>query len=153
YSVFVPTSNMPFFNRNMDWTNGSIPSYVELQKGVKPEALVEPIKHLMKVNGSPFVQANLKVAPIALTEYYLNENGGTARKMIFTLSSIALFILGMAIINFVNLSVSRSGTRMKEIGIRKVLGGLRRQLRMQFLTESVLLSVASTVVALLAYVM
>ncbi|HEV9035264.1 MAG TPA: FtsX-like permease family protein, partial [Puia sp.] len=46
-----------------------------------------------------------------------------------------------------------STSRMKEIGIRKVLGGLRRQLRIQFLTEAILLAMASTVVALLLYVL
>ena len=149
--VFVPASNLTFFNRNMNWTNGAIPSYVELQKDVKPAALDGPIAQLLKLNAPPVIASNLRVVPVALTDYYLNDNNGMARKMIYTLSFVALFILGMAIINFVNLSVSRSATRMKEIGIRKVLGGLRRQLRMQFLTESILLSTAATIVALLIY--
>jgi cell division protein FtsX len=151
--VFVPASNMAYFNRNMDWSNTSIPSYVELQKGVKPEALEAPIAHLLKVNAPPVITTNMRVVPVSLTDYYLDNNTGTARKMIYTLSFIALFILGMAIINFVNLSVSRSQSRMKEIGIRKVLGGLRRQLRVQFLTESILLSLAATIVALMLYIL
>jgi putative ABC transport system permease protein len=149
--IFVPSSNLAFFGRNMDWANPSIVSYVELQKGVKPEALDGPITHLLKVNTGPSVQANLRVIPTLLTDYYLDANGGTGRKMIYTLSFIALFILVMAIINFINLSVSRSSLRMREIGVRKVLGGLRRQLRRQFLTESILLALASTVVALVWY--
>ena len=40
--IFVPASNLAFFGRNMDWSNLSIVSYIELQKGVKPEALAEP---------------------------------------------------------------------------------------------------------------
>ncbi len=55
------------------------------------------------------------------------------------LSSIALFILLMAIINFINMSVSRSAARMREIGIRKVLGGIKQQLILQFLIESVII--------------
>jgi len=54
----------------------------------------------------------------------------------YILSAIALFILLIACINFVNLTVARSVKRAKEIGIRKVIGGTRRQLMIQFLSES-----------------
>ena len=151
--IFVPSSNLDFFSRNMDWPNINIVSYIELQKGVRPEALAGPIQHLLKVNTPPNIQANLVVQPVLLTDYYLAADGGTVRNMVYTMSFVALFILGMAIINFINLSVSRSHSRLKEIGIRKVLGGLRRHLRMQFLTESILLALGSTIVALLIYVL
>ncbi len=144
--IFVPTANLPFFGRNMDWQNIFIPSYVELQPGVRPEQLVEPIHHLIKIN-FPQVADLLKVNPRPLTEYYLF----TARRMITTMSYIAAFILLMAVINFVNLAVGRSASRMKEIGVRKVLGGLRTQLIGQFLAESFLLSVLATAFALLLY--
>ena len=149
--IYVSSVNLTFFGRNMDWPNRNIVSYVELQKGVRPEALDEPIKHLLKANTSPNIQANLRVKPVLLTDYYLQAEGGTVEKMIYTLSFVALFILGMAIINFINLSVSRSHMRLREIGIRKVMGGLRRQLRAQFLTESIVLALGSTAVALLIY--
>ena len=96
----------------MDWSNTAIPNYVELQKGVKPEALEGPIAHLLKVNTPPVIATNMRVMPIALTDYYMESNGGTPKNMIYTLSFVALFIVGMAIINFVNLSVSRSHSRM-----------------------------------------
>jgi putative ABC transport system permease protein len=149
--IFVPTSNLAYFGRNMDWPNGSIASFVELQKGVTPEDLKEPIHHLLRLNTTPNVVTNLYVKAVPLTRWYLETNNGAVEKMLYTLAFIALFILGMAVINFINLSVSRSSTRMKEIGIRKVLGGLRRQLRMQFLTESIVLAVASTALALVLY--
>jgi putative ABC transport system permease protein len=57
----------------------------------------------------------------------------------YILSGIALFILLIASINFVNLTIARSVRRAKEIGIRKVVGGERRQLILQFLGESFLL--------------
>ena len=73
----------------------------------------------------------------------------------YILTGIALFILAIACINFVNLTVARSLKRAKEIGIRKVVGGRRKQLIMQFLGESFilsfiafLLSIALVVVAL-----
>jgi putative ABC transport system permease protein len=65
----------------------------------------------------------------------------------YILSGIALFILLIACINFVNLTVARSVKRAKEIGIRKVVGGDRRQLIMQFLGESFLLCIIAFVLA------
>jgi putative ABC transport system permease protein len=149
--IIVPTVNLAFFGRNMDWTNGHIANYIELQKAVSPEALTIPIRRLIKANTDPSVSDNLRVVPISLPSYYLKGNGGTVLKMVYTLLVIGVFILLMAVINFVNLSVGRSSSRMKEIGIRKVLGGMRRELIMQFLTESVLLAVVATALALLLY--
>ncbi|HVV07059.1 MAG TPA: ABC transporter permease, partial [Puia sp.] len=57
----------------------------------------------------------------------------------YIISAIALFILLIACINFINLTVARSVKRAKEIGIRKVIGGTRKQLMIQFLSESFIL--------------
>ncbi|HVS97622.1 MAG TPA: ABC transporter permease [Puia sp.] len=145
-TVFIPVVSQQFFGRNMGWQNIYIPSYVELQPGVKPEQLAGPIRHLIKVNASQFA-ADLTVKPRPLTEFYL----AGAKPMVLTLLYIAVFILAMAVINFVNLSVGRSAARMKEIGVRKVLGGIRLQLIRQFLTESILLVVLASGLALLLY--
>jgi len=67
----------------------------------------------------------------------------------YILTGIALFILVIACINFVNLTVARSIKRAKEIGIRKVVGGQRRQLIMQFLGESSILSFIAFVFAII----
>ena len=67
----------------------------------------------------------------------------------YILIGIALFILVIACINFINLTVARSLKRAKEIGIRKVVGGQRRQLITQFLSESFLLSFLAFVFAIL----
>ena len=66
----------------------------------------------------------------------------------YILSGIALFVLLIACINFVNLTVARSVKRAKEIGIRKVIGGSRRQLIKQFLGESFLLCTIAFVLAI-----
>jgi putative ABC transport system permease protein len=67
----------------------------------------------------------------------------------YILSGIALFILLIACINFINLTVARSVKRAKEIGIRKVVGGERKQLIMQFLGESFLLCTTAFLLAII----
>ncbi|MBO9620525.1 MAG: ABC transporter permease, partial [Niabella sp.] len=152
-SIFVPTTNYAYFGRNDldNWNNIQIASYVELQEGVKPGDLTGPVKQLLKQNTPPSVQANLTVKPVALDVYHLLRNNAAVKRMLYTLSFVALFILIMAVINFVNISISSSGTRMREIGVRKVIGGLRVQLVLQFLSESIILVALATVLAIAAY--
>ncbi|CCH52427.1 protein of unknown function DUF214 [Fibrisoma limi BUZ 3] len=69
-------------------------------------------------------------------------------KYVYIFSAIALFILLLACINFMNLSTAGSAGRSKEVGIRKVLGSVQKQLVSQFLTESVLLTLLALVLAL-----
>lgn len=92
-----------------------------------------------------------------LTDMHLNkdlpaDNGLVDRSQpmySYILSGIVLFILAIACINFVNLTVARSLKRAREIGIRKVVGGDRRQLTLQFLGESFLLCFGAFVFALI----
>jgi ABC-type antimicrobial peptide transport system permease subunit len=74
-----------------------------------------------------------------LRAYYLQKDGGLVKQTVTALTLVGVFVLLMAIVNFINLTVSRSGTRLKEIGVRKVMGGIRQQLIFQFLAESALL--------------
>jgi putative ABC transport system permease protein len=74
-------------------------------------------------------------------------------KYVYIFSAIALFILLIACINFMNLATARSAHRAKEVGVRKVLGSLKLQLVNQFLAESLLISFLSFLLAIgLAYV-
>jgi len=70
-------------------------------------------------------------------------------KTIWILLSIAAGVLLIACINFTTLAIGRSARRAKEVGVRKVLGGERRQLVTQFLSEAIILSVFSTILGLL----
>lgn len=72
-------------------------------------------------------------------------------KYVYIFSAIALFILMIAAINFINLSTARSAGRAREVGIRKVLGSYRKQLIGQFLTESMVLSLVSMTIAILLF--
>jgi putative ABC transport system permease protein len=68
-------------------------------------------------------------------------------KYVYIFAAIALFVLLIACINFMNLSTARSARRAKEVGIRKALGSLKEQLITQFITESVLLTLLAALIA------
>jgi len=149
-SFFISEKNISFFGRNMDWANPYIVNFIELKPGIVPADLVKPIHDLVSKHVP--LQANLAIPYLtSLKQYYLDANNGLVRKMLYALSGIAFFILFMAVINFVNMSISRSATRMREIGVRKVLGGLKKQLIGQFLTESIVLVFFAGLVALGIY--
>jgi putative ABC transport system permease protein len=89
-----------------------------------------------------------KLTDIHLTSHLadeIEENGNINRVYIF--SAVALFILFIACINYMNLSTARSALRAKEIGIRKVVGAQRKEIITQFLSESVLMSWLSLLLA------
>lgn len=152
--LFVSEKDLPFFGRFMDkWSSTHIAGYLQLQKGVKPSDLAQPMQMLIAKNAPKEISANLTPELKPLSTYYLNFNNGMVQKMIYALSFIALFIVMMAVINFVNMSVSRSSTRIKEIGIRKVMGSNRRQLILQFLLESIILVALSGFLAFGIYVL
>ena len=69
--------------------------------------------------------------------------------LLYALMWVALFVLGLAIINFINLSTAQSFQRMKEVGIRKVLGSSRTALVGQFLLETLLLTACALALSLL----
>ncbi len=104
----------------------------------------------MQSKGSHFIYHLMPLTDIHLhsdKSYEIEINGNINYVYIF--SVIAIFILLIACINFMNLSTARSANRAKEVGIRKVAGCLRSHLITQFLTESVLLSFFSLLIAIL----
>jgi len=142
-----------FFKRSLSgWDNTNNVDYLELQQGANPNVVNKAMLSLVKkFETDDVIRTSLTPYLVKLEEYNLIANGGLVKKMISALSFVALFILLMAIINFVNICIGRSSARMREMGIRKVLGGLRTQLIWQFLSESILIVVFATAIALIIY--
>ena len=150
--LFVPASAADFFSRSVDqWNNPYIVGFIELQDGVKPESLAAPMQRILRDNAPAELAASMKPYLAPMKDYYLGQNKGLVRKMLITVSLIAVFILAMAIINFINISIGKSSVRIKEIGLRKVMGGRRGQIISQLLSESVLLTLLATLLAMMIY--
>ena len=96
----------------------------------------------VRYNLTPLTKIHLHSSKVA----ELSPNGSIQYVYIF--SAVAVFILFIACINFMNLSTARSAGRAKEVGIRKVLGSFRSSLISQFLSESVMLSLIAFVLAI-----
>ena len=145
-------------NLRTNWGNNSFFTYIRLPDHYDPKKLEAQFpafvdKHMPK--GSKYKPSQgttlglQKLTDIHLrshTDYEAEENGDIKRVYIF--SAIALFILLIGCINYMNLSTSRSTLRAKEIGIRKVAGAERKEIVFQFLSESILVSYVSFVMAI-----
>jgi putative ABC transport system permease protein len=139
-------------NLRTNFGNNSFFTYIRLPQSYNPKKLIAQfpafLDRRMTDNGprkykpSQGTALNLqKLTDIHLTshtDYEAEENGDIKRVYIF--SGIALFILLIACINYMNLSTARSTLRAREIGIRKTVGAQRKEIMAQFLSESVLVS-------------
>jgi putative ABC transport system permease protein len=131
------------------------PNYnVDRVKAQLPDFLDRYV-HLPGIPGNIKTHQATKLTLQKLTDIHLHshlddeieENGDINRVYIF--SAIALFILMIACINYMNLSTARSALRAKEIGIRKVIGAERKEIISQFLSESVLITWIAMILALI----
>jgi len=136
------------------WWNNSFYTYVLLQKNARLDEINSKIyEYIKKI--APDSRAKFLLQPVKDIHLYssfrIDLYGPTGDKSayIYIFSLIALFILFIACINFMNLTTARSGSRAKEIGLRKVAGAYRTNIITQFFTESVLLSIIAFIIALL----
>ncbi|MFL9483575.1 ABC transporter permease [Chitinophagaceae bacterium LWZ2-11] len=156
YDVFLPTEGSRYFPSGdpcNDWNSPFIVSMIELQPSVKPADISQAFAKTLALNAGNQFKGNIEVELASLKDYYLKESSGSVQKMINTLSFIAVFILIMAIINFVNINIGTSSYRLKEIGLRKVFGSSKAYLIYQYLIESLLVTALAALIALLLYQM
>ncbi|HVU56609.1 MAG TPA: FtsX-like permease family protein [Puia sp.] len=138
-------------------------AFVRLEKGVTPARVNAELAEFLH---------NLKPAPVLFSgahhlrlylqslrdmhytpDFHPADTGDDFPKaylpLLYALMWVALFVLGLAIINFINLSTAQSFQRMKEVGVRKVMGSSRRALVGQFLVETLLLTACALALSLL----
>jgi putative ABC transport system permease protein len=150
--VFLSHANRANFNLGGidDWS-ASIITYIKVAKGATEAEATAKLNELLQAEAPDAVRADKSIKLSPLDNYYLVTNHQAVQKLIVSLSVIAAFILLLAITNFINITVARSFSRLKEVGVRKVIGGVRRQVVFQFLSEAVLFALLSGVLAIVLY--
>jgi putative ABC transport system permease protein len=153
--IFLSMGNLKHFmeGADKDWWFKYMISIVKLQQGVTPSALEESLKHLVATNAPPEYKNNLTCELKPLQGYYLEWGDGKMRKMVSSLSAVAIFVLLLVISNFVSIMISTSSHRLREIGLRKLFGGAKSYLILQFLVESIIVSFLATVLSLIVYLL
>jgi len=154
---------------NQTWSNIGYYTYLVLNKNADPKKLELKFPELVAKHVVPEIQHDMGVSlaeaqksihsflftlePLtdihlhSNTKYELEANGDIQYVYIF--AALAVFILMLACINFTNLSTASAVKRAREVGIRKVMGSLKKQLIFQFLTESVFLTILAMVFSFL----
>lgn len=138
-------------------------AFVRLEKGVDPARVnAELTEYLHRLTPAPALfegASHLRLYLQSLRDMHYTpdfhpaDTGDDFRKaylpLLYVLMWVALFVLGLAIINFINLSTAQSFQRMKEVGVRKVMGSSRGALVVQFLIETLLLTVCALALSIL----
>ncbi|MEX6687984.1 ABC transporter permease [Danxiaibacter flavus] len=159
YDFFLPLSGLDE-SREIDWLSENFHTYIVVKEGTDIAGLEKQFNKSLEAAVAPELKS---VANIAFDDF--KKDGGYVRcslmpllkihlhsnkpdelsvngnlQYVYIFSAIAIFILLIACVNFMNLSTARSSNRAKEVGVRKVLGSDRRNLITQFLTESFVIS-------------
>jgi putative ABC transport system permease protein len=144
------------FSYSEGWGNFNVRNYILVKEGTDIDALRLKTKDIYTSNvGDWLKEMGMKfdVKLIPLKELYLNEavaNGFGPRgsmEKVYLVSGIAIFVIFLACINFINLTTARSVYRAKEVGLRKIVGSSREALIGQFMCEALLLTLMAMFVA------
>ncbi|MEP2026411.1 MAG: ABC transporter permease [Reichenbachiella sp.] len=140
-------------NNKTNWGNYSFQVFVELREAQAEEAVNEAISTMLADNGEDDMPRTLFLHPMERWRLHSNFVNGVAKDgrndHVKLFSIIAIFILFIACINFMNLATARSERRAREVGIRKSLGSTRKYLILQFIGESLIISFISFIAAIL----
>ena len=154
-SLYSNSGNNRFTAADYDFTQPSFWQYIQLKKGAD-RTTVEQKFALLNTKYFPksaatgikevfYLQPLQKAYLYSDFEYEIGKTGNY--RIVWSLLVIALFILVLAWMNYINLSTARSLERAKEVGVRKVTGASRLQLIKQFLTEALLVNIIAIIIA------
>jgi ABC-type antimicrobial peptide transport system permease subunit len=152
WQYYMQTSNW-VMNSKDNWGNYSFQVFVELDDPANMSKVDEVIRPMLTENGEDDIPREFFLYPMLRWRLFSNfergkESGGM-NDYVQLFSIIAVFIIVIACINFMNLATARSERRAKEVGIRKSIGSKRYELIMQFMGESLFISLLAYVVAIL----
>jgi putative ABC transport system permease protein len=156
FDIIVPISNFKYYDSMQTFPDNGLFVYMELNPNTDPGQLVARFPRFMdKYMGKFFAQSGFKIGlgMEPLQDIYFkplqfdNVKHGN-KKVIFIFMSIAVLILVIACINFMNLATARATDRSKEVGLRKVMGAVRGQLIWQFILESFLYAALCSILSL-----
>jgi putative ABC transport system permease protein len=138
-----------------NWGNYSFQVYVELNDAKNKDAVENTIRKMLEAHGEDkemkhefFLYPMLRWRLHSSFDNGIEKGGLSDYVQLFTI--IAVFIIVIACINFMNLATARSERRAREVGIRKSIGSMRSQLIFQFIGESMIISLISFAIAVLA---
>jgi putative ABC transport system permease protein len=149
FEALIPWSNAPEWldiNQAGNWYNTLMVGYVELAPGASKKALEEKLQVFKETHFLEERRATWSVLLLPLTDehFRLARNQG----MITILGIIAGAILLISCINFTNLSIAQTLKRTKEVGLRRVLGSLKRQVTFQFMIEALITCAISMIIGI-----
>ncbi len=151
----------PFLNRLWgedleSWGGASNLTYIELRRGSDPEAVGRKISGIVaRHTGNEEIEVNLyPVTKLHLAEFsmWLDTPQGSMRYVIL-FSAAAVLLLLIACVNFLNLTTARASARAREVGVRKAAGASQKDLIVQFLFESTIISTLSLGLAVVAVIL
>lgn len=138
----------------MDWNGGEqYITYLQLFNKTNRVSLEKMLpafmwKHINSKYSKLGFKVDASLQPIQDIHLYYSDNSGTLRTNIYVFSIVALLVLIISCVNYVNLTIAQAITRFKEVGVRKVLGAVRIQLIIQFLIETILATIIAFVIAI-----
>lgn len=139
----------------LGWDGGNqYVTYVLLKKNTSSETVDRKFPaflwpHINEAYSADGWKEEARLQPLKEVHLFYNPDSAAIRENMNIYLAIAIFILLIACANFVNLSTARATGRMQEVGVRKVLGAARKSLVLQFLAESVLVSVFALLLAVM----